>query len=232
MSTCEKCWRDAHRGPQFSVADEYAQLLRERRESPCTPEERAGPSAGICLICGAATLHQTTGEPMCGHYVQDALKCRELEAERDAALQTNVHDEGSIHRLEAEVLEWQNAAASNGADFDRVHAENEALRQKASELDRAHRFIESEGYRRCDIPACNCGSWHGGNAYIRLSEIADVLEDRTQGTTILDAVKALLQKVADAEWFAYSGKWIPALYSKDTEEFWQIIHAAREARED
>lgn len=21
-------------------------------------------------------------------------------------------------------------------------------------------FLEREGYRRCDIPACNCGSWH------------------------------------------------------------------------
>lgn len=21
-------------------------------------------------------------------------------------------------------------------------------------------FLEHEGYRRCDIPACNCGSWH------------------------------------------------------------------------
>lgn len=21
-------------------------------------------------------------------------------------------------------------------------------------------FLEREGYRRCDAPACNCGSWH------------------------------------------------------------------------
>lgn len=21
-------------------------------------------------------------------------------------------------------------------------------------------FLERQGYRRCDIPACNCGSWH------------------------------------------------------------------------
>ena len=24
----------------------------------------------------------------------------------------------------------------------------------------AEEFIAREGYRRCDIPACNCGSWH------------------------------------------------------------------------
>lgn len=53
-------------------------------------------------------------------------------------------------------------------------------------------FIESEGHRRCDIPACNCGSWHGGNASRRLRELSDVLGGRTQGTTILGAVEALL----------------------------------------
>jgi len=63
MSACEKCWHDAHRGPQFSVAEEYARLISER--PPCTPEEQAGPDAGTCR-CGRKTLHQHTGEPMCG----------------------------------------------------------------------------------------------------------------------------------------------------------------------
>jgi len=35
-------------------------------------------------------------------------------------------------------------------------------------------FIHSRGYRRCDIAACNCGSWHGGHAEDRLSEIRRV----------------------------------------------------------
>ena len=29
-------------------------------------------------------------------------------------------------------------------------------------------FIEREGYRKCDIPACNCGSWHKVEKDIRL----------------------------------------------------------------
>src|SRR5438128_10666649 len=66
MSTCEKCWSDAHRGPQFSVAEEYEKLMRERRNNPCSPEEQAGPNAGVCSKCGKRTLHQVTGEPMCG----------------------------------------------------------------------------------------------------------------------------------------------------------------------
>lgn len=45
MPACEKCWRDASlrallRGGH--VADHYRELLEERRETPCTPEEQAG----------------------------------------------------------------------------------------------------------------------------------------------------------------------------------------------
>jgi hypothetical protein len=66
MSACEKCWSDAHRGPQFSVAEEYWRLLGERLEHPCTPEQQAGPGALECPTCGRKTLHQYTREPMCG----------------------------------------------------------------------------------------------------------------------------------------------------------------------
>jgi hypothetical protein len=45
VSTCEKCWADAsadahHRGG--TTTDHYHRLLKERAESPCTPEEQAG----------------------------------------------------------------------------------------------------------------------------------------------------------------------------------------------
>lgn len=70
MSTCEKCWSDAHRGPQFSVADEYARLLKLRANHPCTPEEQAGPDAGICPDCGRRTAHQYTSECMACHNVR------------------------------------------------------------------------------------------------------------------------------------------------------------------
>ena len=35
-------------------------------------------------------------------------------------------------------------------EIERLQARNELL-----EL-----FLQGEGYRFCDIPACNCGSWH------------------------------------------------------------------------
>lgn len=45
MPMCEKCWSDAYlfaalRG--ISQAEAYRELLSERREHPCSPEEQAG----------------------------------------------------------------------------------------------------------------------------------------------------------------------------------------------
>lgn len=65
MSACEKCWSDAGRFGDDQPA-RYRQLLKERSANPCTKEEQAGPHAGKCLACGRMTLHQHTGEPMCG----------------------------------------------------------------------------------------------------------------------------------------------------------------------
>lgn len=61
MSSCEKCWTDAG-----GDADRYAQLLEERRGNACSLQEMAGPDAKECPRCHRMTLHQHTGEPMCG----------------------------------------------------------------------------------------------------------------------------------------------------------------------
>jgi len=42
---CEKCWGDAYRRSFFSGKDQidcYHELLEERKNNPCTPEEQAG----------------------------------------------------------------------------------------------------------------------------------------------------------------------------------------------
>jgi hypothetical protein len=39
----------------------------------------------------------------------------------------------------------------------------------------AEAFLEAEGYRRCDIAACNCGSWHRRVARESLGDIASSL---------------------------------------------------------
>ena len=67
MSVCERCWREAQRAcGGWDVADNYARLMAERSEAPCSPEDQAGPDARECPRCKRKTIHQHTGEPMCG----------------------------------------------------------------------------------------------------------------------------------------------------------------------
>lgn len=61
MSVCQKCWADAR-----ALGLPYSFVLMQRRDTPCTPEEQAGPDARECPMCHRKTLHQYTGAPMCG----------------------------------------------------------------------------------------------------------------------------------------------------------------------
>lgn len=45
MAACEKCWRDAALQVMLSggsQVERYQQLLKERENNPCTPEEQQG----------------------------------------------------------------------------------------------------------------------------------------------------------------------------------------------
>lgn len=67
MASCEKCWVAAHTlaaSDQTSVVEAYTKLVSEAHL--CTPEEQAGPGAGICVCCGRKALHQHAGECMAG----------------------------------------------------------------------------------------------------------------------------------------------------------------------
>lgn len=68
----------------------------------------------------------------------------------------------------------------------------EELQQRLDEMDS---FLTRRGYRRCDIPACNCGLWHGGHAEDRLHEIYEALGG-CNGTTPVPEIERLL---ADSE---------------------------------
>lgn len=66
-------------------------------------------------------------------------------------------------------------------------------------LSDAEWVLTHSGFRRCDIPACNCGSWHQvGGFKLRFDEIKEVVEDAgfsTNGRTLLDAVKHMAAAV-------------------------------------
>lgn len=106
-------------------------------------------------------------------------RSQELEAERDNL------------RPRESATHWEGCWQARG------HHECAIARmlELEAENDKALDFISSRGYRRCDIPACNCGSWHGGHAMDRLDEIGRELEAHgisLNGRTLFGAIQALL----------------------------------------
>jgi hypothetical protein len=77
MASCEKCWADAyHRSIATGriQAECYSELIWERKQNPCTPEEQAGPDAEECEYCDRMTLHPVLKEcrnPDCPYWEED-----------------------------------------------------------------------------------------------------------------------------------------------------------------
>ena len=72
MASCEKCWSDAYTksmcNPYKSQAEIYSELIIERKDDPCTPEQQAGPDANECPKCNKKAVHQLINVCMnCGH---------------------------------------------------------------------------------------------------------------------------------------------------------------------
>jgi hypothetical protein len=63
-------------------------------------------------------------------------------------------------------------------DF-RVQVISEAA-DRIEELGDLKWVLESHGWRRCDIPACNCGSWHPPKGIMELQEQLDNANDRIE----------------------------------------------------
>lgn len=65
-------------------------------------------------------------------------------------------------------------------------------------LDKAEWVLNNSGFRRCDIPACNCDSWHQVGGYAeRFREIREAVEEAgysTNGRLLLDVVKEIAEK--------------------------------------
>jgi len=63
MASGEKCWNDAFTRSRWSGKDQadcYHDLIEERKDNPCTPEDQAGYDAKICSECKRKTIHQYT----------------------------------------------------------------------------------------------------------------------------------------------------------------------------
>ena len=66
-----------------------------------------------------------------------------------------------------------------------------------ADRDKLHRILWDNGFRRCDVPACNCDSWHPhGGFYARFREIDEAVGDHN-GKTLLRAVEEMRDELAD-----------------------------------
>jgi hypothetical protein len=59
MAACEKCWGDAYMRSMWngkSQAQNYQDLLQERKDNPCSKEQQTGEfiDGGDCPTCGGA----------------------------------------------------------------------------------------------------------------------------------------------------------------------------------
>ena len=74
----------------------------------------------------------------------------------------------------------------------------EMTEDRQRRLDEAEWVLQNAGFRRCDIAACNCGSWHQvGGFKARFDEIKEAVEDAgysTNGKLLLDVVREVAEK--------------------------------------
>ena len=104
-----------------------------------------------------------------------------------------------IDRLRADV---EHLRGVEDAAMEAVFALQSERDAAVARAEGAEHFIAFQGYRRCSVAACNCGSWHGGHAGDRLGEIRDALEDggiEINGITLLDAIQSLVARAEEAE---------------------------------
>jgi len=112
------------------------------------------------------------------------------EVERQAGEIKSLADDRDF-ALEANKLTLKRARKAE-SERDNLTEEIAALK---AEADRLLDFMLRRGYVPCDIPACNCGMWHGGHAERRLNEVAEVVIQADlypKGNTILGAVQSAI----------------------------------------
>lgn len=128
-------------------------------------------------------------------YLKDAGHAAAASS-RDTELKAMQYDmEEAVDGLNQTIREVEELRAAASSRDELVSSLQEKLR-------RAEWFIDKEGYRRCDIAACNCPYWHGGNWQERFREISDIVQEAgisTNGILLKDAIKIALDALAEAK---------------------------------
>lgn len=99
--------------------------------------------------CVPPTPAESLGELGRGVLLDPSLSCESLLAELDDIMDRrdlNSGDERAV-AVVRDLAFWARRTAV-------------VLRMLQAQASRADQFLTREGFRRCDAPACNCGSWH------------------------------------------------------------------------
>lgn len=150
---------------------------------------------GVLAECIYSSCRDATVGMRCGRFF--AGFDREADSLEDAVASA-LRDCHKVPGVYVIAIEYETPAVP--VDLERVL--NPRL-QETTSANQVRSFLIHEGYRACDIPACNCGGYHGGNASNRLDEIKKALDYYGQGKTILQMVE---EAVADQRRYQFLKK--------------------------
>src|SRR5688572_17144579 len=141
----------------------FARVVAVGAFSESTTCQSSGTTLAICECMSSVAIFGWTSLAIAPFEAEMKDEREEVEtlsdawAERDAAIQSRVGAEAARNVLETLVAQLRR---QNDSQADTIREIRNTSARHKYRVDKLEAFLEGEGYRRCDIAACNCGSWH------------------------------------------------------------------------
>jgi hypothetical protein len=98
-------------------------------------------------------------------------------------------------------------------------------------MSEAEAALERFGYRRCDIPACNCGGWHGGHVEARYEEACQAMDEITSGVGAGFPLARRIQELWSERAPVASAEILPVCESKATSSAYESDSSSSQQKE-